>query len=153
MEVGFGTRERLNALDGWQRLGLVLGPLLSLTIVLHSLIDGRHPYVKNASDGVVPWYGIAWETSTFDCGSNSFADLIPSCKPVISSDHPKRPANIFDQFDVPSAPAAKAVVEIVTQFYDLRVVLILALTGLAAPSLLIAITRWIGAGFRRRNPL
>lgn len=155
MEIAIDVRQRMNALDGWQRLGLVLGCALALIVVLHSLIDGRHPYVKSINDAIVPWYGIAWSTDTIDCARYRFADLLRDCQQFATpvQAEPEQRGNIFDQFDAPSAPTANAFVEIATQYYDLRVVLTLAVPALVLPSLLVALARWISAGFRRRDHL
>lgn len=152
MEFGLGARE-LNALDGWQRLGLVVGCVLALAIVIHSLVHDRPPYVKTAWGGAIPWYGLTWDSRFFDCrNSKYYSFTISGCVEAIQqgAGKPEAMTNIFDRFDEPAS--VPVMVELKT-FYDVRVVLILTLLALALPSLLIAVARWIGAGFRRRNPL
>ena len=168
---------KLNRLDGWERLSVVLGVVLALTVAIYAPYDETGTLQKRGFFKVVPWYGVVQKENPdlFDefgvspsAGGNVF-DQFDEAKPgnrKAARDAPwesdpvvageltdeevglgKKP--IVDPFDGEVVLPSKSGKFIPIRTYiDTRFTILFMALAAVLPYSLLAVVRWIAAGFK-----
>jgi hypothetical protein len=120
---------KLNRLDGWERLSVVVGVLLALTVAIYAPYDETGTLQKRGFFKDVPWYGVTIEARRYFTDEEVFG-VIPQ-----QELHPQK--GLFD--DIPYLTA---------RFIDARFTILFMALAAVLPYSLLAVVRWIAAGFK-----
>jgi len=164
---------KLVRLDGWERLSVVVGVVLALMAAVYVLMDETGTFRKHGARKDVPWYGVVIESqrdTVVHIQPGLFDDLIPGSRPsnkagpgdsdpdsynnentkkrgfIFLDEQPaKKGGNVFDQFDSIVDPYEHV------RFLDVRLTALLMVLAAVLPYSLLAVVRWIAAGFKHNH--
>ena len=125
---------KLGRLDGWERLSVVLGSLLALTVAIYAPYDETGTLKKRGYSKVVPWYGVEIGSKrefTYEEVSGWVAGQA------------KVGGDLYDELGVASPPEQT--------YIDARLTILFMALAAALPYSLLAVVRWIAAGFRKHD--
>ena len=141
---------KLNRLDGWERLSVVVGVLLALTVAIYAPTDESR-FFTNGSDGAKPpWYGIPLSSRNYSppAPAPAIAEPAPLATPIEDDNSAPKGFTPLDDAHVELSDVEVWSPDLYVDYLDTRITALFMLLAGVLPYIFVYVVRWIAAGFK-----